>query len=96
MVVGVLEGLAGINFLGALFALATLAPVVALVARRLHDTGRSGWWQLLSLIPVVGTIAVIILLLRPGEAGTNQYGPSPLVATSSFTPGKPPARSGAV
>jgi hypothetical protein len=61
-----------------LFSLATLLPMVAVGARRLHDTNRSGWWQLLALVPF-GVILVIIFLaqrstlLNPAElsAGTQ-------------------------
>ncbi len=62
----------------ALFSLATLLPMIAVGARRLHDTNRSGWWQLLALVPF-GVILVIIFLaqrsnpLNPAElpAGTH-------------------------
>jgi len=47
-----------------LFTAATLLPMLAVGARRLHDTNRSGWWQLLALIPF-GIIVVLILLLQP-------------------------------
>ncbi len=47
-------------------------------ARRLHDLNMSGWWQLLSLIPYLGTLAVCILMCLPGTAGKNRFGPPPL------------------
>ena len=46
----------------------------ALNARRLHDIGKSGWWQLLSLIPLIGSLILFIWFLRPSD-GDNQYGP---------------------
>jgi len=46
-----------------LFALATLLPMIAVGARRLHDTNRSGWWQLLALVPF-GVVVVFILLAQ--------------------------------
>ena len=46
--------------IGAVFSLATLIPVLAAVARRLHDTGRSGWWQLSYVIPSVVMVAGIL------------------------------------
>jgi uncharacterized membrane protein YhaH (DUF805 family) len=52
-----------------LFALATLLPQLAAASRRLHDTGRSGWWQLIGLIPLIGFIVLIVFLAQEsGEA----------------------------
>ena len=47
-------------------------------ARRLHDTGLSGWWQLLHVFSIIGSVIVLVLTLRQGEPGSNKYGP-PLV-----------------
>jgi uncharacterized membrane protein YhaH (DUF805 family) len=58
-------------------ALATVVPTLAASVRRLHDTGRSGWFYLLSLIPFVGGIINIVLLVLPGETGPNRFGPDP-------------------
>ncbi len=60
------------------FALATLLPSLAAGARRLHDTDRSGWWQLLWIIPVVGWIVVIVFLAQQGQAEDNRFGAPPL------------------
>ena len=57
--------------------LGTLLPSLAVTARRLHDTGRSGWWMLIALIPFVGWIPVLIFLLQPSYAGPNEYGRGP-------------------
>ncbi|WP_328930487.1 DUF805 domain-containing protein [Streptomyces sp. NBC_00190] len=59
------------------YTLAVLLPWVGLTVRRLHDTGRSGWWYLLVLIPLLGWIWLIVLMATEGEAGPNKYGPSP-------------------
>ena len=48
---------------------------LALTVRRLHDTGRSGWWFLISLVPLVGPIALLIFTLQEGTPGLNRYGP---------------------
>jgi len=63
--------------LTAIYALVLLIPSLAVAVRRLHDTDKSGWMILVSLIPVVGAIWLIILLLTEGVAGNNQYGNNP-------------------
>jgi uncharacterized membrane protein YhaH (DUF805 family) len=45
--------------------------------RRLHDIGRSGWWLLIVLIPLVGWIVLIVWAATESDAGANQYGPGP-------------------
>ena len=62
--------------LTALFALAILIPSIAVGVRRLHDTGRSGWWMLIGLIPLVGLI-LLIFFVTEGTKGPNAYGPDP-------------------
>lgn len=58
-------------------SLVLLLPGLAVFVRRLHDTGRSGWWWLIVLIPLVGAIILLVFLVQRGNAGSNQYGPSP-------------------
>lgn len=53
--------------LSALFSLATLLPSIAAATRRLHDTNRTGWWQLLVLVPLVGFIVLLVLLAQKGQ-----------------------------
>jgi len=62
------------DIVSALFSLATLLPSLAVGARRLHDTKRSGWWQLLWLLPVIGWIVVIVFLVQEGSTEANEYG----------------------
>ncbi|WP_323012204.1 DUF805 domain-containing protein [Castellaniella sp.] len=62
------------GLLSSVFMLASLMPTVALSARRLHDLGKSGWWQLLSIIPVIGTIILIIWFATKGQDVENAYG----------------------
>ena len=54
----------------ALFSIATLLPMIAVGARRLHDTNRSGWWQLLGLVPF-GAVVVVILLALPSSTSAS-------------------------
>ncbi len=65
------------GLLGMLFSLALLIPSIAIATRRLHDIGKSGWWQLIVLIPIIGFIVLIVWLATPGVKEANQYGESP-------------------
>ncbi|MBI1283134.1 MAG: DUF805 domain-containing protein [Thiobacillus sp.] len=67
----------GIGLLGGLFALGILIQSIAVGVRRLHDTGRSGWWLLINLLPVLGSIIWLVLMVLEGEQNDNQYGPNP-------------------
>ena len=60
-----------------LASLALLIPSLAVSVRRLHDIDRSGWWYLLSLIPVIGTLVLIYWYVQPGTAGETRFGPEP-------------------
>lgn len=59
------------------FSLATLIPSLAVGARRLHDVNKSGWLQLLGLIPILGWIYLIYVCAQPGDATDNKYGAPP-------------------
>jgi uncharacterized membrane protein YhaH (DUF805 family) len=84
-VIGIVEstmGLAGTvgglyGPLSLLVMLAILVPYLAVGARRLHDTGRSGWWLLIGLIPIIGAIVLLIFFVLEGTKGPNEYGPDP-------------------
>ena len=67
----------GLAFLSWVYSLAVLVPSIAVSVRRLHDTGRSGWWLLIGLIPLIGLIVLIVFLATDGEPGDNEYGPNP-------------------
>jgi len=71
-------GAAGAVVLGllGLFALATFLPSLAVTVRRLHDTGRSGWWYLISFVPF-GSIVLLVFSVMDSAPGTNTYGPNP-------------------
>jgi uncharacterized membrane protein YhaH (DUF805 family) len=60
-----------------LVALGTLLPSLAVLVRRLHDCGNSGWFALLMFIPIIGTIIILIKTLTEGTVGENRYGPDP-------------------
>jgi len=61
----------------ALYSLAVMIPGLAVAVRRLHDTGKSGWYVLVVLIPLAGFIWYIVLQATEGQPGENQYGPDP-------------------
>ncbi len=60
-----------------LYALAVLLPSLGVAVRRLHDTGRSGWWLLIGLVPFVGGIIVLIFYCLDSQPGENKWGPNP-------------------
>lgn len=65
-----------------IYAFAILIPNLAVVVRRLHDTGNSGWMILISFVPLIGGIWLLVLMCTEGQAGSNQYGPDPKAAYS--------------
>ena len=83
LVLGIIEAIAGItpdtdvSILGNLYSLAVLIPSLAVGVRRLHDTGRSGWWMFISLVPIVGVIVLLVFFVQDSQDGDNQYGPNP-------------------
>jgi len=60
-----------------LYALATLLPGLAVAVRRLHDVGKSGWFLLVGLIPLIGGIWLLVLMATDSQPGSNEYGPNP-------------------
>lgn len=58
-----------------IFTLGVILPSLAVGARRLHDIGKSGWWQLVCLIPIIGFIVLVVFFTTKSEGGSNQYGP---------------------
>lgn len=67
----------GFGLFGLVFALAIILPSLSVAIRRLHDTDRSGWWVCLGLIPLIGTIILLIWYASDGTAGANRFGPDP-------------------
>ena len=59
-----------------LYLFGTLIPGLAVTARRLHDTDRSGWWQLLNFVPF-GGIVLLVFCVQDSTFGRNNYGPNP-------------------
>jgi uncharacterized membrane protein YhaH (DUF805 family) len=65
--------------------LALLLPTLAVSIRRLHDLDRSGWWIFLGLIPIIGTIWLVVWFCTRGTLGPNRFGPDPLAGTAMAT-----------
>ncbi|MFJ9814760.1 DUF805 domain-containing protein [Streptomyces sp. NPDC101151] len=80
IVLTVVDRAIGSNVLSLIYSLAVLLPGLGVAVRRLHDTGRSGWWMLIALIPLVGVIILIVFLATEGKAEENQYGANPKYA----------------
>jgi uncharacterized membrane protein YhaH (DUF805 family) len=66
-----------------LYLFGTLIPLVAVSVRRLHDINRSGWWSLLSFIPLLNLGLFFGILTRESQAGENRYGPNPQIDSPS-------------
>lgn len=81
-VIGTYDSASGVGLLSGIFGLALLVPSIAVAVRRLHDTDRSGWWVLISLVPVIGGIVLLVFTVQDGTPGSNRYGPSPKTATA--------------
>lgn len=78
VIANVIDGVLGTGgILGALYGLAVLLPGIALGVRRLHDIGKSGWWLLIVLVPLIGPIILLVFAVMDSQPGDNQYGPNP-------------------
>ena len=72
----------GGGLISGLFRVIALIPSLSLGARRLHDINRTGWWQLLLFVPVVGWIVLLLLAAKDGDIGKNRYGQDPHIFLS--------------
>ena len=65
------------GIIGNLYSLAVFLPSLGVLVRRLHDVGKSGWFFLIVLIPLIGAIWLLVLLFKDSEQGENKWGPNP-------------------
>jgi len=86
MALGYVDGLTGninpetgLGILSGIYALGVMIPGMAVSVRRLHDTGRSGWWLLIAFVPVIGAIVFLYFMVLDSNLETNEYGLSPKV-----------------
>ena len=67
----------GMGLLSSVYSIGVLITSLALCVRRLHDIGRTGWWVLISIIPVIGAVVLLVFMLLDSEPGSNRYGANP-------------------
>ncbi|WP_324750006.1 DUF805 domain-containing protein [Sphingomonas sp. LY54] len=95
IVAGMIDGILGLagmvlgvyGPLSLVAAVALFVPSLAVGVRRLHDTGRSGWWLLIGLIPLVGGLVLLYFMVIEGTPGPNEYGPDPKGGERGTAPG---------
>lgn len=93
--IGIVSGIFGKNvndLVSGLYSLAMLVPSLAVSSRRLHDTGRSAWWLLLGLVPIVGWIVLLVFLVTDTTPSDNKYGSNPKGMNAS-APTVPPVQT---
>lgn len=66
------------KFVYAIAILAFVLPLLAVGARRLHDSGKSGWWLLIGFVPVVGGLVLLYFMVQPSQPESNAYGAPPI------------------
>ena len=76
--VGTYDTLRGVGLLSGLYSLGMLLPSLAVGVRRLHDIGRTGWWLLIGIVPLIGPIVLLVFAVLESQPGDNQYGPNPI------------------
>ena len=76
-VLGLIFGMIKLPWLSYVYSLAVLIPSLAVCVRRLHDIGKSGWFILIGLIPIIGGIWLLILFCKDSQPEANQWGANP-------------------
>jgi len=76
IMINLILAILGLDILSTIVMLILFFPSISIAARRLHDTSRSGWWQLITLIPIIGFIILIVFLVQDSHE-TNIYGTNP-------------------
>ena len=82
LLLGTFSSASNIGLLSGIYGLAVIIPTLAVTVRRLHDIDRTGWWILINLIPLIGTIVLLVFEVTPGTPGSNRFGPDPKGATA--------------
>jgi uncharacterized membrane protein YhaH (DUF805 family) len=77
IVLAIIDGVVGTAILGLVYSLAVLVPSIAVAVRRMHDIDKSGWWLLISFVPIIGIIVVLVFACMAGTPEDNRFGPPP-------------------
>lgn len=77
---------AGLGVLSGVFMFAMLLPSIAVGVRRLHDTGRSGWWWLINFVPFIGPLVILVFCIERGQPFVNRFGADPLADEHNVAP----------
>jgi len=72
----------GGGIVGLIWIFATIVPALAVLIRRLHDAGKTGWWALVGFIPLVGAIVLLVFTVTDSSPGENKYGTSRKASSS--------------
>ena len=72
----------GGGIVGLIWIFATIVPALAVLIRRIHDAGKTGWWALVGFIPFVGAIVLLVFTVTDSSPGENKYGTSPKASSS--------------
>ena len=91
MAAGTFSAEAEIGLFSGLYLLGVLVPSIAVTVRRLHDTDRSGWWILISFVPLIGALVMLFFTVKDSQPGANRFGPNPKGVVG---PGTAPAGAG--
>jgi uncharacterized membrane protein YhaH (DUF805 family) len=84
--VGIVDSILGTGpILDLVFEVGIFLPTIAVAIRRLHDIGRTGWWLLISFVPIIGLIVLIVFYLTKSD-GPNKYGAGPDEAPGTAAP----------
>lgn len=76
-VIGSVMQMGNLGFFGVIYALFIMIPSIVVTVRRLHDSGRVGWWALIAFVPIIGILVLLYFLIQDSEEGSNQYGANP-------------------
>jgi uncharacterized membrane protein YhaH (DUF805 family) len=79
---GTFSSSTNVGLLGGIYGLAIIVPSIAVSVRRLHDIDRTGWWILINLVPIVGSIVLLVFYVLDGTPGQNRFGPNPKGVTA--------------